>query len=254
MPDAIKRFSPVYRPAPWILLCILALLAWISMLPAMLNMQSMWPMLGTMGMSLVSFLQFWIIMIVAMMFPALAPVFSRRYVSLQAYISNKSFIWYMLVLFLAGYVCTWALVGIMMFVLASLFVLLLSFHVLLGEVCAVLLLFAIGLYQISPLERHFLFHCNPLFCHHADQVDGSLFRQFVSGMLHGIHCLGCCGPLMAVMILVGLMNLPWMLLLTVLICCEKIWVHGRQLSIWIGIAFILFAVLVFLDPALLPGA
>jgi len=71
------------------------------------------------------------------------------------------------------------------------------------------------------------------------------------GLLHGIHCLGCCGGLMLVMVVVGLMNLPWMILLTILIFLEKTWQYGHRLSFFIGIGLLLFAMLAFIDPTLL---
>lgn len=56
---------------------------------------------------------------------------------------------------------------------------------------------------------------------------------------------------MLVMVVVGLMNLPWMILLTVLIFLEKTWQYGHRLSFFIGIGLVLFALLAFIDPAVL---
>jgi predicted metal-binding membrane protein len=72
-----------------------------------------------------------------------------------------------------------------------------------------------------------------------------------TGLLHGIHCLGTCGGLMLVMVVVGLMNLPWMILFTILIFLEKTWQYGNRLSFFIGIGLLLFAMLAFIDPGLL---
>ncbi len=66
-------------------------------------------------------------------------------------------------------------------------------------------------------------------------------------------CLGCCGGLMLVMVVVGLMNLPWMVLLTVVIFVEKTWRQGARLSFFVGFRLLVFAVLALAVPALLAG-
>jgi predicted metal-binding membrane protein len=69
--------------------------------------------------------------------------------------------------------------------------------------------------------------------------------------MHGIYCLGTCGGLMLVMIVVGFMNLPWMVLLTLVIFVEKTWCSGDRLSFFIGVSLILVALLAFIDPIVL---
>ena len=56
---------------------------------------------------------------------------------------------------------------------------------------------------------------------------------------------------MLVMVVVGFMNLPWMVLLTMVIFLEKTWSYGDRLSFFIGIGLMLFAMLAFIDPTLL---
>jgi predicted metal-binding membrane protein len=51
-----------------------------------------------------------------------------------------------------------------------------------------------------------------------------------AGVSHGAYCLGCCWALMAILVVVGLMSLPWMAVLTVLFVAEKNWRHGAGLS------------------------
>lgn len=50
-----------------------------------------------------------------------------------------------------------------------------------------------------------------------------LLHRFVT---HGAYCLGCCWALMAVLFAVGLMNLAWMAVLTVVFLAEKNWERG----------------------------
>jgi predicted metal-binding membrane protein len=58
---------------------------------------------------------------------------------------------------------------------------------------------------------------------------------------------------MLVMVAVGVMNLPWMLLLTALIFLEKTWRYGERLSFFIGFGLLIFATFVLAEPALLAG-
>jgi predicted metal-binding membrane protein len=58
---------------------------------------------------------------------------------------------------------------------------------------------------------------------------------------------------MLILVAVGLMNLPWMLLITLLVFLEKVWEQGYRLRFFLGIALIFFGLLAFIDPLLLPG-
>ena len=79
------------------------------------------------------------------------------------------------------------------------------------------------------------------------------FRDLRVGMYHGAYCTGCCWGLMVVLICVGVMNLVWMAAIAAAILLEKTWKHGRTFSKVVGVAIIIFACLVPLNPALLPG-
>jgi predicted metal-binding membrane protein len=42
------------------------------------------------------------------------------------------------------------------------------------------------------------------------------------GLRHGIYCIGCCWALMALLFVVGIMNLLWIAALAVLVLLEKL--------------------------------
>jgi predicted metal-binding membrane protein len=69
------------------------------------------------------------------------------------------------------------------------------------------LLIAAGAYQLTPLKRACLMHCQTpigfLMSHWRDGAVGA----FQMGLRHGVYCLGCCWPLMGVLFAVGVMNL-----------------------------------------------
>ena len=50
------------------------------------------------------------------------------------------------------------------------------------------------------------------------------------GLGHGTYCLGCCWALMCVLFAVGIMNLAWVALLTVLVLLEKTGAAGAVIA------------------------
>ncbi|MCA9770797.1 MAG: DUF2182 domain-containing protein [Myxococcales bacterium] len=87
-----------------------------------------------------------------------------------------------------------------------------------------------GLYQFGPWKDRCLGHCRMphlyLAHHWRDGVVGALFM----GAHHGVYCTGCCASLMAVLLVVGVMDVAWMVGLTALIFAEKLLPGGP----WIG--------------------
>jgi predicted metal-binding membrane protein len=70
-------------------------------------------------------------------------------------------------------------------------------------------LIAAGVYQWTPLKEACLRHCrSPLDFLLFHWHDGAL-GAVVSGIRHGLFCLGCCWMLMALLFVGGIMNLAW---------------------------------------------
>ena len=84
------------------------------------------------------------------------------------------------------------------------------------------LLLAAGIYQFTPLKQACLSRCrSPLGYFMARWRDGAGGALRV-GLQHGSYCVACCWALMAVMFVVGAMNLAWMALLALLVLGEKV--------------------------------
>lgn len=102
------------------------------------------------------------------------------------------------------------------------------------------ILMAVGLYQIGPVKDACLHHCRSpaqfLSRHHRPGQIGALRM----GLRHGLYCIGCCGVLMALLFVGGIMNLAWIALLTLLVAAEKLLPHGRAFSLAAGWACILW--------------
>ena len=63
---------------------------------------------------------------------------------------------------------------------------------------------------------------------------------FLMGIDHGAYCLGCCWFLMALLFVGGIMNLYWIIGLTIYVLMEKLIVNGMwtRLSKIIGLGLI----------------
>ena len=69
------------------------------------------------------------------------------------------------------------------------------------------------------------------------------YGALLMGLRHGLICVGCCWALMAVMYVVGVMNVLWMALLGLLMLGEKAWRHGAVLCNVCGWIFLVWGVL-----------
>ena len=100
------------------------------------------------------------------------------------------------------------------------------------------LLVAAGVYQLTPLKRACLTHCQTplgfLMSHWRDGAVGALQM----GLRHGIYCLGCCWVLMGALFAVGVMNLAWVGVLTAFILVEKMGERGPRVARIGGVIFV----------------
>jgi predicted metal-binding membrane protein len=96
-----------------------------------------------------------------------------------------------------------------------------------------------GLFQLTPLKRACLTHCrNPLSYLLAQWRNGPVSGWRI-GFFHGVFCVGCCWALMATMIVVGMMEIWWMLAITVAAVAEQAARRGELARIGVGVALIL---------------
>jgi predicted metal-binding membrane protein len=196
------------------------------------------------GMSLPLFITTWLVMMIAMMFPATAPVvllFDRwrrnRHRNMASTLS-----------FVMGYLAVWTLAGLLAYgalVTIEAQVQNSTAAVRLGGVTLV----AAGLYQLSPLKTICLTKCRSplgLVMEHAQLLGRGVRGPFRVGILHGTYCFGCCWALMAILLVLGLMNLGWMAAVSGLILVEKVLPAGRGLgrAIGVGIALVGATVLI----------
>ena len=100
------------------------------------------------------------------------------------------------------------------------------------------LLIVAGLYQFTPLKAACLRHCRgpaAFLAHHWRPGVAGAWRM---GLAHGSFCLGCCGLLMLLLFVGGVMNLVWIAGLTLLVAIEKLAPFGTALATVTGAALI----------------
>jgi predicted metal-binding membrane protein len=61
---------------------------------------------------------------------------------------------------------------------------------------------------------------------------------WIMGLRHGLFCTGCCWLLMALLFVLGVMNVAWIAALTALVLLEKTLPSARWISVASGVAFI----------------
>ena len=99
-----------------------------------------------------------------------------------------------------------------------------------------------GAFQFAPVKHACLAHCrNPLSYLLSRWVDGPI-GGFRLGLTHGAYCVGCCWLLMLTGFAVGLMNLAWMAVLTVVVSLEQGTRGGVRLGRLFGAALIAWGI------------
>jgi predicted metal-binding membrane protein len=100
------------------------------------------------------------------------------------------------------------------------------------------LLMMAGFYQWTPLKDACLTGCRtPMGFLMAEWQPGRR-GAFEMGLRHGWNCAGCCWATMALMFVLGVMNLLWMAALTALCLIEKVAPAGDWIGRIAGVGFI----------------
>jgi predicted metal-binding membrane protein len=236
--------------AAWILMVLLAGSAWVLTVAQSHDM-AMEP--GTMGLALPLFLLLWVIMMVAMMFPSMAPVaitWARAIGRQSAGAARAARI----AQFAGGYLIAWTAFGLVAYGALAATATLVDGSPEAGRWLGAAAFLLAGLYQFGPLKRVCLLHCrNPL----SHLVRYARFRPWARdlrvGAHHGLYCVGCCWGLMIVLLPLGVMNVAAMAALAAVIFLEKLWRWGPWLTWAVGITFLVLAALAPFQEWLLPG-
>ncbi len=240
-----------------IALVALSIVAWRSTIAQSNSMRAMVMGLGQIGyrnqgeMGAVVFLTMWITMMAAMMLPLIAPmVIAHHAVAHRRGEGAMSTI-----VFVAGYLLVWSAIGV---------VPLLAYWGFsqwnddvaqswwLPALSGAILIVA-GAYQFTRPKKLCLDKCQSPFMfvatHDCRRGVGNALR---AGVVHGMLCLGCCWAMMAVLAVVGLMNLLWMTAIFVLFFVERHWKRGLVVAKAAGVALMLLGIGIIAQPSVLP--
>ena len=198
----------------------------------------------------------WVIGMAAMMFPAMIPMV-LFYNQVKTKLETNPTLARVVgtPLFLAGYLVTYAMLGVGAYLAVYAAVALSStFPALVGLsfIAPSAVLVAAGLYQFSSLKNRCLSQCISPFGFFATRSRTGLAGAFRMGFSHGTFCVGCCWAFMLVMLGVGAMSIPVMAALAGVIALEKVVVKG---SVWfnrgVGFALMVLGILVAFIPSAL---
>lgn len=202
------------------------------------SMGSSMPMPGTLmdvsgwATSLPLFVAMWVVMMVAMMFPAVSPgvlIFDRWRRSRQRNVATT-------IAFVAGYLIIWGAAGVLAFTAIVALDLQIDSSSTAHRVGGAVLI-AAGIYQLTPFKTVCLSQCRSpltLIMKHAQLLSEGVRGPLQVGLMHGSWCIGCCWALMAVLIALGVMHLGWMAAVAALILAEKALPGGHTTSRVIG--------------------
>jgi predicted metal-binding membrane protein len=179
----------------------------------------------------------WAAMTIAMMLPTALPIL-RIFHNFASQRRDRALL---LTLVVGGYLITWILFGILVFLI--IYFAGNSVHRFLPRVMNLgtpVVVLVAGLFQFSSLKYRCLDKCRSPFSFVMQYWQGRKYQwlAFRLGIDHGLFCVGCCWALMMLMFVVGFESLTWMFVLAAIMAVEKNVSWGKKLSAPVGIALI----------------
>ena len=166
------------------------------------------------------FIAVWVVMMAAMMLPGAAPAVLRRAQAGGGVRAVPPFI--------GSYLAVWALVGVAVYALYRP-------H---GSVAAAAVAIAAGVYELTPLKRHFRRRCR-------DSVR--------SGFGFGLCCVGSSIGLMLMLVALGVMSVIWMSVIAVLALGQKLLPAKAAVDVPLALAIVGLGVWIIIAPWSVPG-
>jgi predicted metal-binding membrane protein len=165
------------------------------------------------------FTALWVAMMGAMMLPGAAPAVARaaRAGGVRA-----------VPLFTGLYLAVWVLAGAVVFAAYRP-------H---GTALAGAVTIAAGVYELTPLKRHFRRRCH--------EMAGS-------GFGFGLCCLGSSAGLMAMLVVLDVMSIGWMGVIAVLVTAQKLLPPRATVDVPVALALVVLGVVIIVDPSAVPG-
>ncbi|MEX3937822.1 DUF2182 domain-containing protein [Paraburkholderia phymatum] len=196
----------------------------------------------------VSFVGMWLVMMIAMMLPSLAPVLwryheavgltdgrgetdGRRVAPLTALVS-------------VGYFFVWTVAGVAVFALgAATMALALHFAMLARAIpfAAGVAVLVAGVVQFSAWKARYLACCRCISMN-GRALPAHARAAWLHGLRLGVHCCYCCAGLTAVLLIEGIMDLYTMAFVTAAITAERLAPAGERVARAIGVVVVMMGV------------
>jgi len=194
----------------------LAAVCWVITVWQMhgMNMGTATP-LGSFGF----FIAVWAAMMAAMMLPGAAPAVARR-----ARVGGVRAV----PPFVGSYLAVWALAGVLVYAVDRP-------H---GTLVAGIVTIAAGVYEFTPVKRRYRRRCQ---------------EATASGLGFGLCCIGSSAGLMAVLVALGVMSVPWMVMITVAVLAQKLLPPIPVVDMLLALAITGLGILIVVSPASVPG-
>jgi predicted metal-binding membrane protein len=164
--------------------------------------------------SLASFTAGWVVMMAAMMLPSAMPLvfeFARN--------SERRRGWQAATCVLgAAYLSVWLVFGLACYLILDAFPISWPNQALVGGLALVLA----GLYGLTPIKRASEARCRELCALHGPLPFNLMRSAVVVGAKYGLSCVGCSAALMVAMVIIGMSNLVWVVILSVMVLVYKL--------------------------------
>jgi len=243
IPEKSKRFTlSKERTAISVTILIAIFASWYYMLYDMT--MNMAPVASWSSVDIALLVMMWAIMMAGMMLPSALPV-----IMLVENINKKrqsnGLSYTPTLFFILAYLLTWCFYSVIISALQYTLhhiELLNNMMISNNNIFSASLLIIAGCYQFSSFKQHCLHFCrSPLSLIASEWREGALGALSL-GIKHGSYCLGCCWFLMALLFVAGVMNLTWILILTLVVLVEKLAPNGELLSKILGLALIVYGI------------
>ncbi len=190
----------------------------------------------------------WAVMMIAMMTPSILPMV-MLFTTLNSKNIRENKASANAIYLLSGYLMSWILFSLVITLpqyglhkVGLLNPMMEPTHALFGA----FVLIGAGLYQFSSFKDACLSVCqSPLTFMMNNWKEGNL-GAFVIGYKHGFYCVGCCWFLMLTLFALGVMNIMWVVILTLFVMFEKLSVKfPMQYRYTTGTIFIIWGLSIF---------
>ena len=130
--------------------------------------------------------------------------------------------------FVGSYLAVWALVGLVAYAVYRP-------H---GPLAAAAVVIAAGVYELTPLKRHFRRRCR---------------ESARSGLGFGLCCVGSSIGLMLMLLALGVMSVIWMSVIAVVVLAQKLLPAKAAVDVPLALAIVGLGIWIALAPSSVPG-